>query len=31
LPSWIRSSSETPRLAYFLAIETTSLRLARVR
>src|SRR5215210_5869906 len=28
LPSWMRSRKETPRLRYFLAIETTSLRLA---
>src|SRR5918999_910658 len=28
LPSWIRSRSETPRPAYFLAIETTSLKVA---
>src|SRR5215217_8667279 len=27
-PSWIRSRNETPRLRYFLAMETTSLRLA---
>ena len=31
LPSWIRSSSETPLPAYFFAMETTSLRFALVR
>src|SRR5215210_275114 len=28
LPSWMRSRNETPRLRYFLAIETTSLKFA---
>src|SRR5215213_2349429 len=31
LPSWMRSRNETPRLRYFLAIETTSLRLDSTR
>src|SRR5215212_6784761 len=31
LPSWMRSRKDTPRLRYFLAMETTSLRLASTR
>src|ERR671911_2511475 len=31
LPSWMRSRNETPRLRYFLAMETTNLRLASTR